>query len=222
MVLRSVAGISCGPRLLPWNTIWQRRPKWRGIGWFGYVCKGCGGALKLLSEHVPFTLTMNQQLYVVGKHLDTWESTCLSICTVIWYCSTKWLRRSPGMLVQPACTLPASSAGTWADQPSVLLFFVFLRLWFKCRQGLYVWMPALDFCESKSSYLVLSPSWRVPEGQQQCTKFHASCTGSGFEEYVFPAYPPMQVRLWVFFLWCESYFKVKKSFLYRCFQLLLK
>lgn len=65
-------------------------------------------------------LTVSQQPYVVGKHPNTWVSTCLSICTVIWYFS-KWLSRWPGMLLQHAGTLPASSAGTWAVQASVLL-----------------------------------------------------------------------------------------------------
>lgn len=39
-VMWPVAVISCGPR--------QRRPTWRRVRWFGYVCKGCGEALKPL------------------------------------------------------------------------------------------------------------------------------------------------------------------------------
>lgn len=74
-------------------------------------------------ECVLFTLTVNQQPCVVGKHLNTWESTCLSIRTVICY-SSKWLSRLSGMLEQPAFTLPARNAGTGADQVSVLLFCI--------------------------------------------------------------------------------------------------
>jgi len=61
-------------------------------------------------EHLLFTLTADQRACVVGKHPNTWESTCPSVCTAIWY-SSKWLSRSPGMLVQPACTLQCWNTG---------------------------------------------------------------------------------------------------------------
>ena len=85
--------------------------------------KAVEGFLSYSLERVLFMLTVSQQPYVAGRHLNTWESTCLSVRTVIWH-SSKWLSRSPGVLVQPACTLPARSAGTWAGQASVLLFCI--------------------------------------------------------------------------------------------------
>lgn len=83
---------------------------------------------------VLFMLPGSQQPCVVGRHPNTWDSTCLGVHAVIW-CSAKWLSTSPGTLVQPACTLPASSAGTWAGQASVPLVCV-SRVTLKCRWGL--------------------------------------------------------------------------------------
>lgn len=87
------------------------------------VCKGCGEALNLLSGACSVHADSEPATICSRKTLNTWESACLRIRTVIW-CSSKWLSRSPGVLVQPSCTLPASSAGTWAHQASALWFCV--------------------------------------------------------------------------------------------------
>lgn len=95
VILGSVAGRSCDPRLLLWKTEWQET---KGVS--DGLCMSAKAAESLWSysvEQVLFTLAVDWQLAVVGKHPNTWECTCLSICSDCY--SSKWLSRSLGMLV---------------------------------------------------------------------------------------------------------------------------
>lgn len=159
-------------------------------------------------EHALFMLMVRQQPYVVGKH---WTHGNPHACAY-----GQWSGAPvSGLVDHQACSctllvlcLPVVlNTGAPGFCSSVLCF------WGYPLSKDRVWMTALDLHQSstESSYLSLPPSRNISEGQQQRTKSPMSCTGSGSEERVFPAYPRMQVRLWEFFV-CKAVVRSRKVF----------